>query len=161
MLGSPSLLRSKSTAYAPQTYLCTVVVITDPIHLKHSSITDLCAIATPPSSFQVIIRVRRDRDPPMIGASRPRPLPSVVRYRLKNQAAVSNHRRPRLIQTYESPISDGVHLYVRRCGSPWRRRAADGYARRRIYAVRALIPETTIVRIMRQRLGPLGGMPCM
>ena len=41
------------------------------------------------------------------GVSDPKPLPSVVSYWLKNKAGVSNHRRrPRLIQTHKSQISD-------------------------------------------------------
>ena len=41
------------TVLAPK--LCVVVVSTNPTHPKHSGIADLCAIATHPSSFEVIV----------------------------------------------------------------------------------------------------------
>ena len=84
MLRSPSFLWSKSRAYAPQTNQCTIVVSTNPTHAKHLSITDMCAIATLPI-FHRSRSPRETRQGPSneFGASHPKPLPSVVRYRLK------------------------------------------------------------------------------
>ena len=51
--------------------------------ISEASITDRSALATPSTSFEVVIRVRRDKDPSTTSASHPRPLPSVIRHRLK------------------------------------------------------------------------------
>ena len=105
---TPSPGAKAEPTYAPQTKLCTIVVSTKPTHPKHSNITDLCAMATPPILHRSRYpREKRQRPSNGFDVSDPRPLPSVVRYWLKSKAGVSNHRRrPRLIQTYKSKISD-------------------------------------------------------
>ena len=110
MSRSPSFVWSKSRAYAPQTNLCTIVVSTNPTHSKHSSITDLCAIATPPILRRSRCpRENRRRPSNEVDVSHPRPLPSVVRYWLEKKAGLSYHRRRRrLIQTYNSPHQRSV-----------------------------------------------------
>ena len=65
MLGSPSLHCSDGTAYTPkQTYARLLWVL-----IRHIRSTDLCVIATPPSSIKVMIQVRRGKDPLMTSAS--------------------------------------------------------------------------------------------
>jgi len=88
MLHSSSFPWSESWAYIhTPTNLCTIVVSTNPTHVKHPSITDLCAIAMPPilhCSCSCSLHKKRRRPSNEFDVSHPRPVPSVVHYWLRN-----------------------------------------------------------------------------